>query len=291
MRVAHLILTYTDPIQTERMIKAMWHEDFDFYIHLDKKLEMQPQSHLAEIPNVYFIKNRIDVRWSGFSTITAEFESIKEVVATGIKYDFLNLMSGQDYPIKSAHEIADFFQKNIGNEFLSYKDFKREWPEGLIRINNYYLSDYNFTGKYSLERLMSKFLPAKQIPNNMHPYGKSMFWMLSPEVAMHVVNTVENDAKLRRFFKLSWASDEFVFQTVIMNSPYRDKVINENYRYIDWSGGGSSPKTLDETDYEFMMHSGMLIARKVNAEVSAELLDQIDRSVSQDQKIRLNKHD
>jgi hypothetical protein len=286
MRVAHLILTYTDPVQTKRMIEAMWHEDFDFYLHLDKKSDITPHLFLGNIPNVYFIENRIDVRWSGFSTITAEFETIKEVVATGRNYNFLNLLSGQDYPICSAQTLADFFRKNIGNEFLSYKDFKREWPEGLIRINNYYLSDYNFTGKYSLERLMSKFLPAKQIPNNMHPYGKSMFWMLSPEVAMHVVNTVEKDAKLRRFFKLSWASDEFVFQTVIMNSPFRDKVINENYRYIDWSGGGSSPKTLDETDYEFMMHSGMLIARKVSAEVSGVLLDLIDRSVSSEKPIK-----
>lgn len=284
MRVAHLILTYTDPVQTERMIKAMWHQDFDFYIHLDKKFDIAPHLYLADIPNVYFIKNRIDVRWSGFSTITAEFESIKEVLATGKKYSFLNLMSGQDYPIKPAQEIADFFEQNVGNEFLSYKDFNKDWPEGLIRIQNYYLSDYNFTGKYSLERWLSKFLPPKTVPNQMRPYGKSMFWMLSPKVALHVVNTVEKDAKLRRFFKLSWASDEFVFQTIIMNSRFRDKVINENYRYIDWSGGGASPKDLDATDFEFMINSGMLFARKVNAEVSGDLLDQIDNTISQQKR-------
>jgi hypothetical protein len=37
MKVAHLIITYTNPAQTARMIKRMQHPDFDFYIHVDAK--------------------------------------------------------------------------------------------------------------------------------------------------------------------------------------------------------------------------------------------------------------
>jgi len=276
MRIAHLILTYTDPKQTERMIKRMAHEDFDFYIHVDKKFDINPHLFLKSIPNVYFINNRVDVRWAGYNTVKATFDCIKEIVGTGIKYDFINFLSGQDYPLKPAKEMALFFSENIGKEFLSYRDIKNDWKEGLIRMEKYFLSNYSFKGKNTLENIVNYIMPKRKMPYNLHPYGKSMFWMLSPETAMYVVNKVEQDKKLINFFSLCWASDEFVFQTILLNSSYKEKVINNNYRYIDWSLGGANPKVLDESDFEKIKQSDMLFARKVNHATSGKLLDLID---------------
>src|SRR5436853_5728750 len=101
MRVAHLLITYTHPLQTECLIRKLWHEQFDFYIHLDTKVEIETHRNLRKIPNVYFIKNRIKVRWAGFSMVEAIFNSIMEIITSGRNYDYINLMSGQDYPIKT----------------------------------------------------------------------------------------------------------------------------------------------------------------------------------------------
>jgi Core-2/I-Branching enzyme len=276
MRTAHLILTYTDPGQTERMIKRLSHQNFDFYICVDKKYDIKPYLFLKGLDNVYFIENRLNVKWAGFSTVLATFECIREIVDSGIDYDFINFLSGQDYPIKSTTFINDFFTENIGKEFLSYRDIKNEWQEGLIRMEKYYLSDYNFPGKHRLENLINRMLPARKLPYGLHPYGKSMFWMLSPEAAWYVVDKVSNDKKLRHFFSLCWGSDEFVFQTMLLNSPYKDKVVNNNYRYIDWSAGGSRPKILSESDAEKMIKSDMLFARKFDMISSPRVLDMID---------------
>jgi hypothetical protein len=277
MRVAHLILTYTNPRQTERMIRKLYHENFDFYIHVDKKFDINPHLFMEALPNVYFINNRVDVKWAGYSTVIATFECIKEIVATGIQYDFINFLSGQDYPIKTADYINNFFEENKGNEFLSFRDIKNEWKEGLIRMEKYYLSGYSFRGKHRIEDLINKIMPKRKLPNDLHPYGKSMFWMLSPATAMYVVNTVEKDKKLKDFFWLCWASDEFVFQTILMNSPLKDKIINNNYRYIDWSAGGANPKTLNESDAEKIRASEDLFARKFDMTNSPEILDFIDK--------------
>jgi hypothetical protein len=279
MRIAHLILTYTDPGQTERMINNMKHEDFDFYIHVDHKYDIGPYLFLKDLPNVYFINNRIDIKWAGFTTVTGTFECIKEIVATGIKYSFINFLSGQDYPLKSADEMADFFRENIGKEFLSYRDIKNDWKEGLIRMERYFLSSYSFKGSHTLGKIISYFMPPRKLPYNLHPYGKSMFWMLSPLAAMYVVEKVQNDSKLMNFFSLCWASDEFVFQTILLNSHFKDKVVNQNYRYIDWSLGGASPKVLTEVDFEAMAKSNMLFARKISSEKSSKLMDLIDSNL------------
>jgi hypothetical protein len=118
MRIAHLILTYTNPYQTERMIKIMAHPDFDFYVHVDKKFDINPHLFLKDLPNVYFINDRTNVKWAGYNTVKATFRCIKEIAGTGIKYDFINFLSGQDYPLKSPEELAEFFRQNTGKEFM-----------------------------------------------------------------------------------------------------------------------------------------------------------------------------
>jgi hypothetical protein len=225
---------------------------------------------------VYFIDNRVDVKWAGFNTVIATFKCIKEIVDAGIKYDFINFLSGQDYPLKSAEALRDFFKQNIGKEFLSYRDIKNEWKEGLIRMEKYYFTNYDFKGKSKLEKVINFLLPRRKIPYDLHPYGKSMFWMLSPDAAMYVAQRVQNDIKLIDFFSLCWGSDEFVFQTILLNSPYKDNVVNENYRYIDWSLGGASPKVLEENDFKSISRSNMLFARKLSLPKSTKLADMID---------------
>lgn len=254
----------------------MLHKDFDFYIHVDKKFDIEPHLFLRSLPNVYFLENRVDVKWAAFDTVKATFEGIKEIIATGIKYDFINLMSGQDYPIKSANTIADFLSQNIGKEFLSFKDIKKDWEEGLIRMENYFLSSYKFKGKHTLEKVINFIMPKRKFPYDLRPYGKSMFWMLSPAAAIFVVEQVEKDEKLQTFFSLCWGSDEFVFQTILMNSHFQEHIINNNYRYINWSLGGANPKILDENDFKQITQSNALFIRKVRTPESTKLMDLID---------------
>ena len=255
-------MTYKLPQLTERLVRMMAHSGFDFFIHVDKKIDITPYLYLLNLPNVFLIKNRVEVRWAGYNTILATFRCIQEICGAGKKYDYINLLSGQDYPLKSADYIIDFFEKNKGKEFLSYKDYVHEWPEGLHRVRRHSLVNFPFKRKHFLESVLNRVLPARSVPHGYHPYGGSMFWMLSPECALYVADKILNDKKLNTYFKYTWGSDEFAFQTVLLNSKYRDRVVNNNYRYIDWSGGGSHPKILGIEDAERLRSTPMLFARK-----------------------------
>lgn len=278
MKIAHLILTYTDPELTERLIQSLTHPQFDFYIHVDKKFSIEPYLYLKQYPNVYFIKDREDVRWAGYNTIKATFKCIKEIVASGTEYEYINFMSGQDYPIKSAEYMLDFFERNKGKQFIEYQSIEREWIEAQPRISRYHFTNFTFKGRHRVEWLVNLLTPKRKLPDNLDPYGRAMFWMMNPERAMYVVNFVENNSQLERFFLFTWGSDEFVFQTILMNSPYKNELVNNDYRYIDWSAGGSHPKVLDITDLERLCNTDDLFARKVNTEKSGELIDALDNS-------------
>lgn len=276
MRIAHLIITYTNPAQTKRLIQRMQHPDFDFYIHVDAKFPIESHAELANIPNVYLIKNRIDVQWAAFSTIQAEFNGLQEILDSARTYDYISLMSGQDYPIKTAQQMQQFFNERKGKLMLKYRAFSGEWEEGMNRVNKYHLTDFRFKGQFLLERVINKIFKRKNQPVGMKFYGSSMFWAISPEAAEYVLATVDRVPKMKRFFKFSWAPDEFLFQTILLNSPFANLVINENCHYYKHPPRTPSPKTFLMEDAEDILESDRLYARKFDMNKEPLLLDQID---------------
>ena len=279
MRTAHLVLVHKNPMQLERLLKAMHYPDFDIYIHLDRKVDISGFAHLADLPNVFFIKNRVDVMWGGYSLMRATFNGIKEICEKGYAYNFINFMSGQDYPIKPLDTIYTFFQENIGSEFFQYRDIINDWKEAQSRYKKYHFTDFRFRGATQIERVVNYFARERKFPYNLHPFGESVFCMLSPVVASFVVDTVLNDKRLESFFKYVWGSDELLFQTIILNSHYRERVINNNFRYIDWSENKANPKVLTIDDFEKLQNSPMLFARKFDILEDVEILNRIDSKI------------
>ena len=45
-------------------------------------------------------------------------------------------------------------------------------------------------------------------------------------------------------------------------------------RYIDWNSGPDFPRTLNENDFNRMKSSGMFFARKLEKDISLEILKQ-----------------
>ena len=109
MRIAHLILTHKNPAQLERLLKALDHPAFDLYVHLDKKADITPFQYLANRPRVFFLRNRTKVYWAGFGTIQATFNGFREIPID--RYDYVNVISGQDFPLKPASYIYTYFEQ------------------------------------------------------------------------------------------------------------------------------------------------------------------------------------
>ncbi len=281
MRFACLITTYTSAKQTKRLIDKLNNGDFDFYIHLDKKIDINSHSELFNVPNVFFVKDRIDVKWAGYTIVEAAFNGIKQIAASGIKYESISLFSGQDYPIKSAAYISDFLGKMTGKQLIKFWSFDTEWTEALKRVYKYHFTDVVFKGRYAVQSVLNFIVRKRKIPGQLKFYGtNSTFWTLTPDCALYVVNRVEADKKLTHFFRYTWGSDEFVFQTIIMDSPFKDSMINNNFRYSDWSAGGARPKTLLTEDYEKIVATDNIIGRKFDVNVDENILDLIDKENS-----------
>lgn len=64
--------------------------------------------------------------WGGFNILKTELYLIKEALRDDCNY--IHLISGQDYPIKSLAEFKYFFEKENTAEYIEYKSLPRhEW--------------------------------------------------------------------------------------------------------------------------------------------------------------------
>ena len=65
-----------------------------------------------------------------------------------------------------------------------------------------------------------------------------------------------------------------------------DDELAATMRYVDWSGGGASPRVLTSADYDMLMQSGMLFARKFDDSLDASVIKRISDSVKPGQRKR-----
>ena len=282
MRLAHLILAHKNSGQVARLIQALAHEQFDFYIHLDAKANYREFEHLAALPRVTFIRQRHLVRWGSYSIVEATVQGVREILASGIAYAFINLLSGQDYPIKPADTIYRFFAENSGRSFFAYEAQGSEWwQHATRRVEQYHTVYYQFRFQYVLESLLNKLLPKRRFPLSYALYGGTYgtWWTMSRECAQYLVDFLDQNPKVRRFSRCTWGADEFLITTILLNSPLKDTIVNDGYRYIDWSGGGANPKLLTMADAPALLNSDRLFARKFDTEQDANILDTIDEAM------------
>ncbi len=277
LKLAHLILAHANPQQLTRLVNRLAHTQADIYIHLDAKAAMQEFTHLAQVPQVKFIKDRVNVSWGTYSIIRATLTGMQEILDAGTAYSHINLLSGQDYPLKRAEEIHAFFNAHQGRSFIECPVIQKSWISGHRRLHLYDFGDYNFPGHYKVQAVVKFLGIKKRIPEHLVPMGHSQWFTITPECAAYCINYLKQHPKVQRFFRRTFAADEILFQTILGNSPLKDSLTNDGLRYIVFPENVNHPMVLTMKDAEPMLASDKLYARKFSTQVDSTVLDYLDQ--------------
>ena len=108
-KFAVLISAYTEPKSLYSLvIKLNGMLDADFFIHIDKKVAIEPfQVGMKNMTNIFFIKERIKVYWGGYSQVLMQFSLIREMFSTNTRYVRVVNITGTDYPIVSKETLYE----------------------------------------------------------------------------------------------------------------------------------------------------------------------------------------
>ncbi len=277
MKIAHLILAHKNPKQIERLLKALDHPQFYFFIHLDKKTDESGFSYLKKEGRVFFIKKRVEVRWACYSLVQAQLNGIIEILSSG-HFDYINVLSGQDFPIRSSASIYEFFVEHQGTEFISSKRMEEDkewWADALQRVKQYHFQNWRIPGKYRLQFLVNRLFPERTYPLDHVLVGRSQWFSITSACAEYLVTFLHEHPRVVHFFKYVWGADEIIFSTVVYNSPFR-KNIKDNLMYVDWSEKKPNPKFLTAKDFNPMVASGKLFARKFDMDLDADIFTMLE---------------
>ncbi|TAG31814.1 MAG: glycosyl transferase [Sphingobacteriia bacterium] len=281
MKVAHLILAHHEPLQLKRLVDRLCCEEAVYFIHIDLKADIRVFTEVfIGYKQVYFIKKRVSITWASYSMVQATLNGFAEIKSAGLGVDYINLLSGQDYllqPIKNFHQ---FLKNHAGKAFMHCLDVNKEWTEAISRLEEYHLTNFrDFPGKYKIQYFINKLLPKRKMPENMVPVGRSQWFTITYRQMEYILAKMEASPFIARFFKLTWAPDEIIFQTLLFNSDYRQSIINNNLRYIDWSKKEKNPKLLVTEDFQKIHESDCFFARKFDQNIDQHIFKLIDESI------------
>jgi hypothetical protein len=293
MKIAYVILAFQYPQQLLRLLNALQSKDTAFFVHIDKKVEISPFKNIlreAVTKNVTFIK-RENSYWASIGLVKAAINGITEVLNAAEKYDYLYFLSGQCYPIKSKIFINQFFYDNRENTFILSFPLPYKWwggNDGMDRINLYHFQEFkNRTIPKVINRCLkylNPFLPKRKFPKYLKPYGGEFYFGFSLETAKYIISFIEEHPDYLSFHRFSYIPDEMFFQTILSNSTddkIRSTLVNKMLTYVNWKvePGQSRPKIMRTDDFNVLLNSDKLFARKFDITVDSKVLDMIDDKI------------
>ena len=281
-RQAVLITAYKNVEQIVDIIDYLG-DNFEFYIHVDKKSTMD-LSPIEERDYVHVFKN-FYVNWGSVNHLKSILFLSKEALVDK-KNQFFHLITGQDFPVKPVNYFYN--ELDIRKDYIDYFEMpaKNCWMDengGMDRIE-YYRPFEVFNDKSTMDRIIlqvlfktQKILKIKRkLPAGIFQkfYGGNTYWSLTRDSLQYVLDFTNENEKAIKSMNHTFCVEEIYFQTVLLNSKYAFNIVNDNLRYIDWSSERERPAFLDATDYEKIKLSNKLFARKFH-ETNSDKLKQL----------------
>jgi hypothetical protein len=286
------ILAHKDPQSVDVLCELLRNMGIGYFIHWDKDRE----SELSEWPALKSSSvEAIKVKRGHISLVMASLKLMKK--ANEENADFFHLISGQDLPVKPRKEFDEFFSVHASKSFMNHNalpikesDQDRDplfnrWTEFRDRVPVHHYNTHFLKGGQGIidtrhfppgspsYKLIQKPLKYRTFQKLYHLlFGKkalayqgfagSAWFSINRELLRYFVNEVEEEEYLR--YRHAFFPDECAFQSIALNSPCRDKIVNSDLRYIRWERGAHFPSELDGKDLSHIKQSSAFFARKWN---------------------------
>lgn len=285
MRIANVIIAHKNPEQLYLLVSQYPKEHFHNWIHLDARCNLDDYSKVLNLPNVTLSTQLRKVAWAGYSFIAVTVEAFHEIRKSGERFMYINLMSGMDFPIKPTPHFYNYLLESYQgprHEFFHITDVHTTWPAA-FRYEKIHFNEWTtLKGRYFTQKIINSLLPKRKFYHGkMTAYGRSAWFTATHEFIDFALDFFAQNPDYLRFFKTVWCPDELVFSSLVMASPFKERIFEHNLRLIDWSEGNANPKTFQINDFESIVKSEKYIARKFDESVDSTIVPKLREFISE----------
>lgn len=245
-------------------VRELLEMDMQVLIHIDSKTRKEMLQGLGDYQH-YVIPTSINVKRGHISIVRSTIALMEE--AKKIDFDYFHLVSGEDFISKPAKKFESFFGQYHGKEFINHNtlpisaepkkvaDLPFSIRQDQLPVSNYLfpffkngiglVDTYHFQESSALGKVVGKltkyntFVKAYQkvfkrkLPS--HSFYAGSAWMsITKRAVDYFIDYSNNHPKLLKHLSNSLFPDEIYFQTIAMQSPFREDIIDSDLRFIDW---------------------------------------------------------
>jgi len=308
MTINYIIVAHRNPRQFQRLVNRLNSEDVFFYVHIDKSVDDHPfKNKLTHLTNIFFLedKERVITAWSNISFSRAILALLTKCCEKVQKDAYCVLLSGQDYPLRSNHDIYSFFRSNYGTNYISIENVVDIWPRWKDRLERY---NFHLPGErldrglypivdsrcYSLRNAKDFIFLARRFGVKTpvrtlfkgkrkslcypEPKGGSTWYALPVETVVEILGHLTKHPELLKYHSFSHVPDEILFHSLI-NGLKPSNEIKESTTYVNWSRKNVQlPVTFELSDLNDLLQldKRYLFARKFDEAIDSDILDQLD---------------
>lgn len=288
---AFLIGLYQNPDYAATLVESLRGERSNIYVHINPLYLHDFKDFMAR----YSMDNDVQVihtqptKWGGYSLLRQILDLLR-LAMQDESNGYFHMLTGQDILIKPLTELYQFFDANSERNYLSYGKDQMLNPQkgyllGLNRSQYYHLFDLiNYRGNMFHRQVEKYFVKAQQLfhikrkwpfPNY---YQGSGWFSLNRMAVTEIMEWLQANHKVVEY---TFAPDEVIFQSILLNSKTDYHVINDNLRLILWNNQGEvgSPVILTEQHFAQIKSSHCFFARKIYPVKSKRLIELIQNQI------------
>lgn len=295
IRIAFIMLCHKNPEQINLLINKLTEfSNSDIYIHVDLKYpELRAQINKQDNVFVIPVESSRTIRWGSIDLVEATIQLIRQVRQSNKEYDYIWLLSGQDYPVLPVKVIENYLSSHLGQNFIQTilpGDKRYNWYRKLyemayptwINSESFFVKCIKrlyilFTGGHS--RIFSCYVRKKPFVFDF-AFG-SQWWVLTSEAAFEILDYSDSHPEILQYYKKSIIPDESFFQTIFMRGPYSEQRTG-NLTFINWKSNRRHPEILTIKDLRLLQEKSaeFCFARKFKYPDSFELISKINNDFS-----------
>jgi len=278
---AFLIGAYKNPDYLLELIDSLDSERSNFYIHVNKYNDStfsDFKNKIVNRKNIHYYSS-IKIRWGGSDLFKSQMllciEALKD------NNDYFHFLTGQDILCRPLNEFFDYVENNdaciISFSLLSNEEYDYRYSY----FNLYDILNVR-SGAYlkKLNSLLVKIQDVLHLKRKriifQNIYWGSAWWSLKRNACQYLVDKWNNNHTLCKRIEYTFAPDEMLVQTLLLNANSNFSIVNDNLHYMKWTGK-PSPSTLTLQDYDEIKKSGKFFARKIDPILSSSLIERMKK--------------
>lgn len=275
-RIAYFVMAHRRPEQLRWLIEAIADPRDLILLHIDLKsfLGLRPDRvgiwatarALARThPNVRLMRPR-PTNWGGWSLARLQLQAVDQALEASPDWTHFVNLSGQCYPIKPMQAIRQALDDAPDQVFVELRHFASLPPD------DWHLRWHPMV---ELPHKSLKLRGPRRPPERFELLHKGSQWSILPRSFCEWQRRAPVGREIRRYLRHLLLSDELIIQTLLRNGPWRERVAPHYGREIIWPG----PKIFAMEDWDHLMASPALFARKFDAERDSDLVPALARKL------------